>query len=199
VTPDSDRFVGTVFLDRDGTINRKAPENDYVKTVEEFVLLPHVGDAIRELNQARLRVIVATNQRGIALGRMTEHDLQAIHEHMLAQLAASGAVIDAIYHCPHDRASCDCRKPKVGMFLRAVAEHDGVNLEQSVIFGDSARDMAAGARLGMLRVLVGPDGLRGRAGVAPVDHHAPTLHAGVRWFLARDVARRVDSTTATTS
>jgi D-glycero-D-manno-heptose 1,7-bisphosphate phosphatase len=186
VTPDSDRFVGTVFLDRDGTINRKAPENDYVKTVEEFVLLPTVIDAIRELNHARRRVIVATNQRGIALGRMTEDDLHEIHDHMSQLLAAGGATVDAIYHCPHDRASCECRKPRVGMFVRAARDHVGVSLDESAIFGDSERDMAAGTALGMTRVLVGTDVAAAEPVRARVDYRAQTLLEGVRWLLGRD-------------
>ena len=87
------------------------------------------------------------------------------------------------------------------MFLTAAVEHEGLNLEQSVVFGDSAHDMAAGAQLGMLRVLVGPESTSSRADVAVADHRAPTLQAAVRWFLGRDLdaARRIYSPTATTS
>ena len=175
------RFSGTVFLDRDGTINRKAAEDDYIKTVEEFTFLPSVPGAIRALNETGRRVIVVTNQRGIALGRMSEEDLDRIHAHMVRQLAAEGATIDAIYHCPHDRGSCTCRKPGIGMFLRAAAENPGVRLEASAIVGDSSADMEAGTTMGMTRVLIersGADELR-------FDHRAQTLREGVDWLLHR--------------
>jgi D-glycero-D-manno-heptose 1,7-bisphosphate phosphatase len=178
----SEPLRGTVFLDRDGTINRKAPEGDYVKRVEEFALLPTAAEAIRALNEARRRVIVVTNQRGIALGRMTERDLRAVHEHMRARLAAQGATVDAIYHCPHDRGACDCRKPRVGMFVRAAQDHPGLRLRECAIVGDSEADMAAGATAGMLRVLVARGD--GEDGVATAVHHrAPTLLEGVRWLI----------------
>lgn len=184
MTTDAGRFEGTVFLDRDGTINRKAPDHDYVKTVDEFVLLPTVVEAIRALNEARRRVIVTTNQRGVALGRMSEGDLQRIHEHMVDRLAAEGASVDAIYYCPHHRDACDCRKPGVGMFLRAADEHQDVRLDECAIFGDSEADMAAGSALGMVRVLVGDGGRDVSTGDGrPADHWAPTLLDGVRWFL----------------
>jgi D-glycero-D-manno-heptose 1,7-bisphosphate phosphatase len=186
VTAGRPAFHGTVFLDRDGTLNRKPPDGDYVKSVSEFVLLPTVIEAVRAVNEARLRVIVVTNQRGIALGRMSEEDVNAIHEHMRGQLAVGGATIDAIYFCPHDRGRCQCRKPDVGMFLRAADEHPGVILEQSVIFGDSASDMEAGLALNMTRVLVGNDSRRERGagdGSPEVHWRARTLLDGVRWLV----------------
>lgn len=189
-TTEQGPFEGTVFLDRDGTINRKAPDDDYVKSVEEFAFLPTAVEAVRALNEARYRVIVVTNQRGIALGRMTESDLGAIHEHMVEQLAREGATIDAIYYCPHERNACDCRKPRVGMFLRAAADHPGLRLNESAIFGDSQCDMAAGMTLDIVRVLVArkSDGIHSAldsAGASAFHHQAGTLLDGVRWFLAQ--------------
>lgn len=183
---EASRFEGTVFLDRDGTINRKPPDDDYVKTVEEFVLLPAAAEAIRTLNSARRRVIVVTNQRGIALGRMTEHDLEEIHEYMLEQLAAVKASVDAIYHCPHDRAACACRKPQVGMFRRAAAEYPDVTLRESAIFGDSGSDMLAGTKLGMTRVLIANEGEADGVDAATFHHRVPTLIDGVHWLLAQE-------------
>jgi D-glycero-D-manno-heptose 1,7-bisphosphate phosphatase len=185
-----DRVAGTVFLDRDGTINRKAPSGDYVKTVAEFAFLPTAPQAIRALNEARHRVIVVTNQRGIALERMTEEDLRRIHDHMFEELAASGAAVDTIYHCPHDHGMCECRKPQVGMFLRAAADHPDIKLDRSVMFGDSQSDMAAGTTLGMVRVLVQTAGVRAPMSSVDtdmVDHRANTLLDGVEWFLAQDL------------
>ena len=106
----------TVFLDRDGVINKKMPEGRYVTRWEEFELLPGVVEAIDRLNRARIRVLVVSNQRGIAKELYSAEDLRAIHEKFQAELAACGAHIDGFYFCPHDKNACDCRKPLPGMF-----------------------------------------------------------------------------------
>lgn len=136
--------VETIFLDRDGTINVKAPEGDYVKSWEEFEFLPGAVEAVRALRESGRKVIIVTNQRGIALGRMTEHDLARIHERMVDVLGP----VDAIYHCPHDEGQCECRKPRPGMLYRAAAEVPGVRLERSLIIGDSDSDVEAGRAAG---------------------------------------------------
>jgi len=180
------RALGTVFLDRDGTINRKAASGDYVKKVDEFALLPGAVEGVRALNNAGQRVIIVTNQRGIALGRMSEEDLAAIHQHMVERFAEAGASVDAIYYCPHDYGSCDCRKPEVGMFLRAAQERAGVILSESAIVGDSRSDMQAGTALGMVRVLIGSDGdprSKDWCVRADFDYCAPSLIDGVEWLL----------------
>src|SRR3954454_10176331 len=104
-----------VLLDRDGTINVKAAEGEYVTSPEQLVLLDGAAAAIRRLNLARIRVAVITNQRGIALGRMTEADLAAVHRRLVQLLVAEGARVDAIFHCPHEKGTCDCRKPGTAM------------------------------------------------------------------------------------
>ena len=108
--PDGPRRPSAVFLDRDGVINRKAPEGEYVTRWSEFAFLPGALDALRALAGAPVRVVVATNQRGIARGRMTAGDLAAIHARMRGAVLEAGGRIDAIYHCPHE-GGCDCRKP----------------------------------------------------------------------------------------
>jgi D-glycero-D-manno-heptose 1,7-bisphosphate phosphatase len=143
----------TVFLDRDGTINVKAPEGDYVKSWAEFEFLPGAAGAVRALRDAGRRVVIVTNQRGIALGRMTEDDLSGIHERMLEQTGP----VDAIYHCPHDEGECDCRKPLPGMLVRAEEEVPGVDLSRAVMIGDSETDMQAGAAAGARGILIGRD------------------------------------------
>jgi D-glycero-D-manno-heptose 1,7-bisphosphate phosphatase len=145
--------VTTVFLDRDGTINVKAPEGDYVKSWDQFEFLPGAADAVRALRDAGRRVVIVTNQRGIALGRMTEEDLADIHVRMLE---VTGPV-DAIYHCPHDDGECDCRKPLPGMLERAAAELPGVDLSRSVMIGDSESDMQAGRAVGARCIRIGAD------------------------------------------
>ena len=144
------------FLDRDGTINVKAPEGEYIERPSEVTLLPGAAEAIRSLNDAGIPVVVVTNQRGIALGRMTEEDLADVHARLSALLAAEGARIDALYHCPHDKGVCDCRKPGTALLERAAAEH-GIDLARSVLIGDSESDVEAGRRVGARTVLLGRD------------------------------------------
>ena len=140
----------TAFLDRDGTINRKPPEGDYVKSWQEFAWLPGALEAIRLLKEEGWRVIVVTNQRGVALGRMRAEDVEQIHHRMLAQ-----APIDAVYTCPHELHTCDCRKPRVGLFLDAQHDFPDIDFARSVVIGDTRSDMEAGERIGARTVQVG--------------------------------------------
>jgi D-glycero-D-manno-heptose 1,7-bisphosphate phosphatase len=149
---------GVAFLDRDGTINAKAPEGDYIKRPEEVSLLPGAAEAVRRLNDAGVTAIVVTNQRGIALGRMTERDLEEVNAELSRQLeAVAGARIDAFFHCPHDVGECDCRKPATGMFMRALERFPWIELTSSVIVGDSDSDVEAGRALDMATVRLGAD------------------------------------------
>ncbi len=167
--------VTTVFLDRDGTINRKAPVGDYVKSPAEFEFLPGAVAAVRELSRAGLRIIVVTNQRGIALGRMTEDDLERIHQHMLTSLAAEDARVDRIYHCPHERGQCRCRKPDIGMLLKAQSDFPGIDFARSVIVGDSVCDVEAGRRVGCRGILVSGAERRRVGGTVPTLLEAARL------------------------
>ncbi len=145
-----------VFLDRDGVINEKAPEGEYVETWPEFRFLPNITDWIRLFNALDQLVIVVTNQRGVARGRMTEQDLAEIHEKMRSALAEQGARIDDIFYCPHEEDACDCRKPRPGLVLRAAAKWD-IDLSRSLLIGDSERDaeLAKACGLRFLRVASG--------------------------------------------
>ena len=140
----------TAFLDRDGTINEKAPEGEYVTFWDQFAFLPGAVDAIGLLRQRGWRVVVVTNQRGVALGRMSQADVDDIHRHM-----REAAQLDAVYVCPHERDSCDCRKPGTGMFLQAQADFPDIRFEECVVIGDAESDMEAGRRLGCRTILVG--------------------------------------------
>ena len=146
--------VKTVFLDRDGVINRKPPEGDYVKSWEEFEFLPKAPEALRLLKEAGIRLIIVTNQRGIARGLMTERDLEEIHRCMLAELARLQASVDAIYYCPHEEGICDCRKPRIGMFQQAQQDFPDIDFANSAVIGDSLKDMEVGTRLGCLTILI---------------------------------------------
>lgn len=137
------------FLDRDGTINVKAPEGDYITTPERFAFLPGAEEAVRLMADTGWKVLVVTNQRGVALGRMTMDDLAAVNARM-AHLPVSG-----VYVCPHERGVCDCRKPGTGLFLQAQAEFPEIAFDRSVVIGDSESDLAAGRAIGARVVLVG--------------------------------------------
>jgi D,D-heptose 1,7-bisphosphate phosphatase len=142
-----------VFLDRDGTIARDVP---YCSRPEDFELLEGVGEGIRMLNEAGFRVIVVTNQSGIARGYFTEEMLHKIHQKMKSDSARYGAHIDAIYYCPHHPdEGCDCRKPKPTLILRAAREHN-IDLTKSFSIGDKLQDIEAGHAAGCRTVLIIP-------------------------------------------
>lgn len=143
----------TVFLDRDGVINVKAPEGDYIKSWGEFHFLPGVIDAIRLLNDNNYRVIIITNQRGIARHMMTMQNLHEIHSSMEEELHRHGAHIDGIYVCPHEKGTCHCRKPEIGLFLQAEKEFP-IDKSKSWMIGDSESDIEAGRNYGIRTIAV---------------------------------------------
>ena len=136
-----------VFLDRDGVINRRPPQGDYVTRWEDLHLLRGAAKAIRLLNDAGFLVIVISNQRCVAKGLITIEELEAMHRRMCQVLASEGATIDQVYYCPHEKEACACRKPAPGMLLSAARTHD-VDLVSSWMIGDSDIDVAAGHNAG---------------------------------------------------
>lgn len=152
----------TAFLDRDGVINRKMPSGDYVKTWAEFEFLPGAIEALRRLKAAGIRVVVVTNQRGVALGRMTMADVDEVHSRMQAELAAHDAAAELVLVCPHEKGTCQCRKPGLGLFRQAKALMPAIDFESSVVVGDSASDLVAGNSLGCASYLVADEPRRDR-------------------------------------
>ena len=140
--------VRCVFLDRDGVINEKPTPHEYIRSIDEFRLLPNIADWIRLFNALEFVVIVITNQRGVARGLMTEAALASIHSHMLAELAAKGARIDDIFYCPHEENSCECRKPKPGL-VYAARDKWNIDLAHSLFLGDSDSDQELAAACGV--------------------------------------------------
>ena len=139
----------TLFLDRDGTINKRL-EGDYVRKPDQFEWLPGVLEALAGLSQLFGRIIVVTNQQGIGKGLMTESDLAEVHGYMLTHVEHAGGRIDAIYHCPALAESGDpCRKPATGMAMQAKKDFPEIDFERSVMVGDGQTDMEFGAKLGM--------------------------------------------------
>ncbi|MFQ5914699.1 MAG: D-glycero-alpha-D-manno-heptose-1,7-bisphosphate 7-phosphatase [Nitrospinota bacterium] len=143
-----------VFLDRDGVINRKAPDGEYIKSWEEFEFLNGAPEAVALLKQNGFLVILVTNQRGISLGKVREEDVREIHRRMQRQLWDVGAKMDAVYYCPHDYGQCSCRKPDVGMFLQAKRDFPTIDFTKSFVIGDSKVDMEAAARLNCGKILI---------------------------------------------
>lgn len=160
--------IGWVFLDRDGTLNVKPPDGEYVERPEELQLLPGAAEGVKMLNRAGLWTGVVTNQRGVALGRMSAEDLDLIHERLRHLLRLEGAFVDAIYACRHGVGECSCRKPEPGLLLQARAEHPALDFARAAIVGDSASDVQAGRGLGLTTVLIST-GEEGRA-VHGADH-----------------------------
>jgi D-glycero-D-manno-heptose 1,7-bisphosphate phosphatase len=179
-----------VFLDRDGVINRKAPEGDYVVSAADIVILPNVPAAIAALNAAGYLVLIVTNQRGIARRKLLLSELDKIHAALLSALHRSGAFIDAIYYCPHE-SGCTCRKPEPGMLLRAAEQHD-VDLPHSWMVGDSWSDIAAGIRAGCKTAMLSSEAGR----CASSDIVAADLRAAVDIILRRDAVSVLQSSSA---
>ena len=148
----------TLFLDRDGVINRKI-DGDYVRCWEQFEFLPGVIEALCILKNVFGRIVVVTNQRGVGRGIMTEETLRDIHNKMLKIIRREGGKIDAIYYCPHDyeKEECNCRKPKIGMALQAKEDFPDIIFSKSIMVGDSLSDIEFAKRAGMVGVLVGKD------------------------------------------
>ena len=118
-------------------------------------MFPDVPVAIGRLNDAGFLVIVITNQSGLGRGYFDEATLSAVHEKMVRSIEAGGGRIDDIFYCPHTPEDhCDCRKPEIGMGLRAVAKH-GIDVKRSFMIGDHDKDIEFGKRLGCRSIKVG--------------------------------------------
>ena len=141
-----------VILDRDGVINQDSA--NFIKNPNEWIALTGSLEAIALLNQSGFRVVVATNQSGIARGLFDMATLNAIHDKMHRALAQVGGRIDAMFYCPHAADdNCDCRKPKTGM-IEDIARRFSVNLREVFAVGDSLRDLQAFHDAGCKPILV---------------------------------------------
>ena len=150
---DSAPLRPAVFLDRDGTL---IDDEHYLADPARVRLRPGVARAVRRLREAGLGIIVVTNQSGIARGKFTEADYEAVRARLDELLAAQGATLDASYHCPHHPdfgEACSCRKPGIALFQQAASEH-ALDLARSAFIGDKYRDVAPAARFGAYGVLV---------------------------------------------
>ena len=144
----------TLFLDRDGVINKRLID-DYVKSVDEFEFLPGVLNAIKSFTNLFDRIFIVTNQQGISKGLMTENDLQLIHNHLIERVLEVGGKIDKIYYCL-DLAGTESknRKPETGMALQAKNDFPDIDFSKSIMIGDSISDMKFGKNAGMKTVFI---------------------------------------------
>ena len=156
-----------VFLDRDGVINEVVYHKemgivDSPSTIEQFKLLPDVGKAINKFHELGFKVILVSNQPGIAKDHYDMDVFEKIQEKMHNELAKDGAKFDVEYYCLHHpeakieeyKEICDCRKPKPGMILQAAKEHD-IELSESWMIGDGINDIQAGQKAGCKTILIG--------------------------------------------
>ncbi len=188
-----------VFLDRDGTLNE---EVGYVNHLERFILLPHVGEAIRLLNQRGIKTVVITNQSGVARGYFPESLIHRVHKKMKDLLKQEGAHLDGIYYCPHHpdagiapyRTKCRCRKPATGLVEEAVKDLD-IDCSRSYVIGDRGIDIEFAHQFGAKGILVLTgygkgewEYKRDQWKVKP-DHVASALYEAVQWILIQDDRR----------
>lgn len=173
------------FLDRDGTLIRKPPEGRYVGDPAEVELLPGVGAAVRDLNRAGAAVHVVTNQRGVALGRMSSEDVDRVNTRVAELLAADGGEVDGWWVCPHQQGTCTCRKPLPGLLLAALATVPSARPGRCVVIGDAESDVAAGRAAqvpGILLAAAGHGPAAARS-VCPDLASAVALVLGPGWSL----------------
>lgn len=158
--PVTERFLArkpTLFLDRDGVLNRRPPVAGYVRRPEDVEWLPGALDAVRRLTDGGIRLIVISNQAGVARGAMTVADLAAVEHSMQADVTAAGGRIDCFIYCPHGwDEGCECRKPRPGMLYQAQRQFD-LDLTRTPFIGDDERDGQAADAAGCPFMLVTDD------------------------------------------
>lgn len=180
-----------VFVDRDNTL---IADPGYLRDPNQIRILPGVPDAVKRLREAGFVVVIVTNQSGVARGYFTEDELRKVHERLQEMLADKGAAVDAIYYCPFlpgraavvekYRDDSELRKPKPGMILKA-AEDMGLDVAQSWMVGDSARDVQAGNTAGCRTILLG-------SGATDPDarpHHTMSNFPAAADFILRESKR----------
>lgn len=166
----------TLFLDRDGVLNKKR-DNDYVKAVHELEILPQTDEAIAALSQIFGRTVIVTNQQGIGKGLMTEAHLAEIHAHLARHIARAGGKIDAFYHAPHlKHENSPLRKPEIGMALQAQSDFPEIDFKKSIMVGDSPSDMEFALKAGMVPMLISDTASEEFYTVPSLSHFQQILH-----------------------
>ena len=184
-----------MFLDRDGTI---CEEVGYMDSIAQMKLIPRSGEAVSLLNRRGFKVVVITNQAGVARGFFPESRLEELHAELRRQLREEGAYVDAIYYCPHHPTEgtapylqeCNCRKPATGLLHRAAADLK-VDLPSSYMIGDHFSDVECGQRVGAKTVLLltghGQETLaKKETWPNPPSHIAGNLYEAVQWVMRHE-------------
>ncbi len=181
----------TVFLDRDGTL---IEEVGYLSHLDRIALYPWSIESVKLLNRAGFKVVVVTNQAGVARGLFDEDFIDEAHRFLDQKFGDGGATIDKFYYCPHHpeasveayRSECDCRKPKAGMLWKAAQELQ-LELSHSFVIGDRLSDLrlgqAVGARSLLVRTGYGETTARELTDDVEVAYTAPELMTAVAWIL----------------
>lgn len=149
----------TLFLDRDGVINKKI-EKDYVKCWDQFIFLDQVLEALSYFTSIFGRIIVVTNQKGVGRGLMSETDLIKIHDKMTKIINENHGKIDKIYYCTSLKDTSNCRKPNTGMGINAKNDFPNINFNKSIMVGDSDTDIEFAKQLGMRSVLLSSNSIK---------------------------------------
>ncbi len=167
----------TLFLDRDGVLNRRIPDS-YVMSVGQFEILPGVLDAMAILAKHFDYIFLATNQQGVGKGLMSQAQLDEIHHHFVKQVQAAGGRVDKIYASTElSTARHRTRKPAIGMALQSRKEFPDLRFKDSIMVGDGRNDMIFGRRAGMTTVLVGDEPIIAKREPQLVDYYYPDLLA----------------------
>jgi len=140
-----------IFIDRDGTINKDV---HYLDDPEKFEFYPGIQVGVKRLQENGFKLIVITNQSGIARGYFTEKQLSDIHKRMKQEFQKYDVTLDGIYYCPHHPdEKCNCRKPNTGLFEKAIHEHN-IDVKKSYMLGDKILDVGAGKKAGVKTILI---------------------------------------------
>lgn len=188
-----------VFIDRDGTIN---VDVGHLDKPEKIQIIPRTAEAIKVLNKAGAKVIVVSNQSGVALGLLSVKTVRMINRRLKKRLMSQGALIDALYFCPHHpeigkypyRIDCQCRKPKPGLLLQAAAEQN-IDLSRSYMIGDRESDIEAGAYAGCSTILVltgeGRQVLQNQKKLSvSSDYIAKDFYEAAQWIIRKSLVKR---------
>ena len=178
-----------IFLDRDGTLN---PDPGYISDPKDYELYDGVCEALAKLQKAGYMLILITNQSGISRGLISEEQLEAVHDKMKKLLKTGGVTLDAIYYCPHHPdhpykgiAECNCRKPKPGLILQAIKEH---NIDKSISFmvGDRTSDIKIGLAADVAPVCIAEKPFEGYEKIPTFSN----LSLAADWILKQSLERR---------
>ncbi len=171
----------TLFLDRDGVINK--PKDTYISSIKQFELLQGVEEAFSILAPLFKRIFVVTNQHGIHEKTASNRDIENIHQHLLRKIENAGGRIDKIYYSTAPPGSkSNKRKPGIGMALQARKEFPGIHFKQSIMVGDNINDMVFGKKLKMKTVFIATDYQKCRQHPNLIDYCLGSLYDFANWI-----------------